>query len=248
MTALLKAGDKAALAGVCRLAGISRQPRRPGAPHSSDGPDPGERADHPGGSCEPAAASQADRVSPLAPPEAELEALREELRDAAQAAEAREQDAFERGRLEGEQQAVRRADEALARLSTALRQAEAEFSDRFVRFEALSLQIAQTALAQIFGDESRFAGMVCEAVRHQIATLGEHLAAGARVSSADFPDQEALDALGAQMRKLHIAIDPALASGECAIDLRMGQVDASIGKQWSALCAIMEDLAAEGAA
>jgi type III secretion protein L len=179
--------------------------------------------------------------------EAQVAALQEELKQAKAKGEAREAEAFERGKLQGRQEAAENGQAALEKLSAALERAQAEFAEGFDRFEGLALQIAQTALARILGDSSQFPEMVFEAVRHQLAGVDRTLVAGVRVSPCDFADGDAVAACASRFDRLEVTVDRDLAAGECVIDLRMGEIDVSIGKQWSRLSALLEQLATEGA-
>ncbi len=250
MNALLKAHDRDALADV-----QSFRASRPHGSHASQSPiSAGEESDrqpethgHRETGAARAAAAPAAGDPGIERLETQLAALQEELKQAKAKGEARVAEAFERGKLQGGQEAEKNAQAALEKLSAALESAQAEFSEGFERFEGLALQIAQTALARVLGDSSQFAEMVSEAVRHQLAGIDRALVAGLRVSPCDFPDGDAGAACASRFDRLEVTVDPDLAAGECVIDLRMGAIDVSIGKQWSRLSALLERLAMEGA-
>ena len=245
MTVLLKAHDRNALADV--------QSFRASLPHgdhadqsriSAGEENDGQPKTH--GHREAAAAPEASDPG-IERLEAQVATLQEELKQAKAKGEARETDAFERGKLQGGREAAENAQAALEKLSAALERAQAEFSEGFERFEGLALQIAQTALARILGGSSQFSEMVFEAVRHQLAGIDRILVAGVRVSPCDFPDGDAVAICASRFDKLEVMVDPDLAAGECVMDLRMGEIDVSIGKQWSRMSALLEQLATEGA-
>ncbi len=244
MNALLKAHDRDALADVQSFRTSLPRADQAWQSHISAGEESDGQPETHGHRAAAAVPEAGDpRIGRL---EAQIAALQEELKQAGVKGEARDAEAFERGRLQGRQEAVENAQAALEKLSAALERAQATFAEGFDRFEGLALQIAQTALARILGDSSQFPEMVFEAVRHQLAGIDRTPVAGVRISPRDFPDGEAVAACASRFDRLEVTIDPDLAAGECVIDLRMGEIDVSIGKQWSRLSALLEQLATEG--
>lgn len=238
MKPLLKAGDAQAQAAVRHFASradsLSPTTRIAGA--RSDGAEEVL-------SC-PAPSEEAQQIARL---EQEIASLRSRLEEEAESAGQRETEAFERGVATGLERAASRDDQRLAALGESIAKARAALADGVARLEILSLEIAQTALARIFGDETLYAGMVAAALRHQLGDLAGALAISARVSPADFPDEQALATLAAEHPQVDLRRDPALAAGECRIDLGLGRLDAGIAGQWARLSALLDDLAREGA-
>lgn len=175
-------------------------------------------------------------------------ALAAQLEQASEAAPRREEEAFERGLAEGAKRAVTREDDRQAALAEGLAAAQEEFSACLARLDILALEVAQTALARIFGDETLYSGMVAATLRRQMADIEQIMAIRACVSPADFPDERALVTLAGGLPGLDVTHDPALAAGDCRIDLRLGRIEAGIGKQWTRLSALIDDLAQEEAA
>lgn len=244
MNVLLKATDRNALADVRLFVGAShrkQQPERSGAVDGAGDAEQHEVGDDMAGA--PAPADCDPRIDRL---ETDIAALRQQLAQAATDRKAGEAEAFERGRLQGDQEALKNADAALHALSTALDGIQQEFSDGWERLEALALHIAQAALARILGDASQFSKMVFEAVRHQLAEIDASLIAGVRISSHDFPDKDNVAEIASRFPRVGVTIDADLAAGECSIDLLMGEADISIGKQWSRLSGLMDEWAREG--
>ena len=207
--------------------------------------------------------AQATRLVPLATPleatlspppealrivelEAEVAVLETQAKDAAEASALREAGAYDRGLAEGARRAASRDDERLKMLNDGLAAAQEELSAGLVRLDILALEVAQTALAGIFGDEALYAGMVAATLRRQIAELQDTIVIRACVSPADFADQAAFDALAAEHPRLELACDPALDPGGCRIELRLGRLDAGIGGQWARLSALIDTLVHEG--
>ena len=243
MNALLKAHDRDALADVQSFRACV--PDQTGQSRISAGEESDGQPEAHGHHATAATPEAGDpKVEQL---EAQVATLQEELKQASANGEAQEADAFQRGKLQGRQEAAESTQAALEALSAALERAQTTFAEGFERFEGLALQIAQTALARILGDSSQFAEKVFEAVRHQLAGIDRSLVAGVRVSPGNFPDGDAVAECASRFPRVEVTVDPDLAAGECMIDLRMGEIDVSIGKQWSRLSALLEQLATEGA-
>lgn len=198
----------------------------------------------------------ADTLIPPAPSAAELhsaalereiEALTAQRRSDALSAERREKDAFARGETAGRAEAENREDERVRALAQALDTAHHTHAAALEQLEVLTLSVAQAALARIFGDRSRYADMVADALRHQLTQIDRSLVTRLRVAPADFEASTTLSALMADHPDIPLLADPALGSGECRIDLQLGRIDASPGTQWQALSDLLGTLAeAEG--
>jgi type III secretion protein L len=63
------------------------------------------------------------------------------------------------------------------------------------------------------------------------------------VSSADFPDEAALAAL--PVGPVRVVALPELASGECRLDLVLGQIDIGPRTQWARLVEVLDGLTAD---
>jgi flagellar biosynthesis/type III secretory pathway protein FliH len=70
------------------------------------------------------------------------------------------------------------------------------------------------------------------------------------VSAKDFGDDSALSAIATALggERVNIVQDPDLASGDCLIDLRLGQIELSIPKHWQLLQDELRRLASAGEA
>ena len=192
-----------------------------------------------------AAASPDPRIAQL---ERQADDLAAQLHSATLAAETREAEAFARGERAGAEQAGTRERDRLSLLAAALETTGHAYAERFRHLEALSLEIAQTALARLFGDRSRYADMIAESVRHQLDQLDRTLVTAIRVSPEDFTDAEAIAQLAAQAPEIALHTDPTLGEGECAIDLQLGQIDAGVSGQWARLSRLLDSMAGPGEA
>ena len=227
MIALLKANDGIAQAGVQPFP----HPARVQAPAASPLPLPGAAA----------AASPTDlRIAQL---EQEVEDLYGQLQQTTLAAETRDAEAYQRGQREGASRADTLAQERLQLLTEAVENAQTMWTERLERLEILALEVAQTGLAALFGDQSRYALMVADSVCHHLRQLDHALVIRVRVSPADFGDDAALAMLTARLPAIALISDPALLAGECMIDLQLGRIEAGVAGQWQRLAHFLETMA-----
>ena len=226
MIALLKAGDRRAQTGI-----------RPFAP----GPTPDSTAEDSLPPASPAPSASEQRIAELAH---DIATLTARIEQDASTAKAQIAAAFAKGEEAGRAQAGMREEERLAALTKALETARQAHGAALERLEVLALSVAQAALTRIFGDRSRHAELVADSLRHQLAQLDRTLVTQIRVSPHDFADAAALSALAAQTSEIALQADPALATGDCAIDLQLGRVEAGIGAQWQRLSDLLDSLAA----
>ena len=229
MSGLLKAGDMGAQAAVHRFAAGTAPDWAGYAPDAALPPPP----------------SAAElRVAAL---EGEIEALTAQMQRASLTAETREKDAFARGEQAGQGKAETREKERLLALTRAIDTAHHAHGAALEQLEVLALSVAQAALGRIFGEHSRHADMVTDALRHQLALVDQALVTQMRVSSADFGDQSALAELATDYPSIPVLSDPALSSGDCVIDLQLGRIEAGPSQQWQRLSDLFTQLAAVGA-
>jgi len=191
-------------------------------------------------------------IAPAKPPhdpriallERQVEELSGQLQEANLRAEMREAEAHARGKQEGAERADSEARKRTESLTEALHEAQLSLSAQLDRLEVLSLEVAQTALARIFGDESCYTEMVAQCVRHQLRQMNDALVVRVRVSDKDFSDSQAMGELASQFPDLALQTDTALKQGQCTIDLKSGRIDAGITDQWSQLSQLLDTMAA----
>lgn len=149
--------------------------------------------------------------------------------------------AIEAARTEARKDADAEHKRADADALTALRKGVASAAEKveahFLKEQTLALLLAQVALERVFGEAPDFQGLVTRAIRAQLHALRRGSVLTVRVSADDFGDEDALTELAATLGAggINIAHDPGLSSGECHIDLRLGQVELSISQHWQSL-------------
>lgn len=131
----------------------------------------------------------------------------------------------------------KRADaDALTALKKGVASAAEKVEAHFLKEQTLALLLAQVALERVFGEAADFQDLVTRAMRVQLHALRRGSVLSIRVSADDFGDEDALAELAATLGDgINIAHDPGLSSGECHIDLRLGQVELSISQHWQSL-------------
>ncbi len=144
--------------------------------------------------------------------------------------------AIERGRKQAEANFARDEASRLKALEQALTAAATETSQRLDDLDALSLALAQGALASVFERAGDFDELLIRAIGRELADLKQESVLHVRVSASDFADEEAL---GALVRRIGAAIriecDDQLDAGACRIALRLGEIELSLPEYWRAL-------------
>ena len=174
--------------------------------------------------------------------------LKEELRES----RAELSEAVRTARENGQAQALAefRRDEAAALklLTEQLRDVFVTIRKRIENWEAVSLAIAQTALARIVCAPERYEELLKGLIRLQIEEVHRESLLQVRVSPADFPDASALEILEAELESdnLKIVRDDAVERGGCVLALRIGEVDSSLDMKWKGLVALFASLAETG--
>jgi flagellar biosynthesis/type III secretory pathway protein FliH len=235
MIALLKADDDRTMAAVRPFANRtdpgSAIPVEPRRAETSDAP--------PGYSRSPATPVADPRIGQL---ERQVEELGAQLTEAALAAEAREAEAYARGEHAGRSRAEGFAQEHLAAFQAALSSAQALHEKRLETLEVLALEVAQAVLSRILGDGSHYARTVADSVCQQMAQIDRALVTRVRISPDDFADEQALADLATRAPAIPLLRDPALASGDCRIDLVLGSIEAGVPGQWARAVELLESM------
>lgn len=149
-------------------------------------------------------------------------------------------------RIEGARE-VKRDDEArIADLRKGIDEALAGWHGRLQELEALALLLAKQSLAKLFADSADLADLVARTLARKIDEIGAEAIVRVRVSASDFPDSDSLGALADRCGLPRAAIVADLPeSGDCRIDLALGQADLSLPAQWSVIRRRLEVIAAE---
>jgi flagellar biosynthesis/type III secretory pathway protein FliH len=196
-----------------------------------------------------------DPIEPVPAPAGDprIEALERqigELRSALAAQRAESEKAVAAARTEGERQGKAAADDAAAKRVAALGKgvdsAVSAWRDRLAGLEGLTASLAKAALAKLFDEHGGHARFVASVIARQMRLLRRDSLVAIRVSAADFTDDQALAALGAEAGtgSVRLVADADLASGECRIDLQLGHIDIGAATQWAQLAAFLDELAA----
>lgn len=163
-------------------------------------------------------------------PDPELVKLREalassEARHAQQLARAREQ-----GREDAAAAFKRDEASALAALEAGIAASIAAFQREIRGLERLALALCDTALAKVLGDPGRRADLVSGALEDQLNLVKTDSIVTVRVSTADFPDKQALSRLAERLHLLPGTVEQRseLRAGDCDILMRLGHIELSI--------------------
>lgn len=138
-------------------------------------------------------------------------------------------------------------DARLAALDTAAAAARARWDETLGGMETLAVLIARAALGRMVGACDDLAALVTRQIDHRIATLRRESIVALRVSTDDFTDDAALDALARDAGGIEVIADSALGPGDCRIDLQLGHIDLGVPAQWGALDALLGQLGGEAA-
>ena len=146
------------------------------------------------------------------------------------------------GRAAGLAEAVERADQAVERLEQGLAAAVAQLGADEASLQRLSIAIARTALERILHQPTEAAALVEAAIRRQLDALESELVVRVEVSAADFTDPERLARLAQAVGRgrIQVLASRALASGECRVRLKLGEIDIGLPQQWRRLSAVLD--------
>jgi type III secretion protein L len=179
----------------------------------------------------------------------EISRLQTALIEARALAESAPKEAREAGRKEGHREVEDDMARRLALIGKGIERAEVAWHERLGALDALAAMLARSGLAKVVGDGADLADLVTRAIALRVRAMRHESIVGIRVSAADFPDADALDALraGAGSRSIEVIADAALDAGECRFDLQLGHIDLGIRPQWRELDRFFEALAADPA-
>jgi flagellar biosynthesis/type III secretory pathway protein FliH len=182
----------------------------------------------------------------------ELSALRlenEKLCSALAKADARMEEAAERAREEGRLagiESVREAERTHAELLGAgVERALSQWQKALSGLEHLAPLIARAALGKLLDRPEERSDLVGQIVARQLKRLGREGVVAVHVSASDFGAEAGLSALRAKLNgaPVELIADPQMASGECRLRLRLGELDAGLPTQWAELSAFLAEAA-----
>jgi flagellar assembly protein FliH len=100
--------------------------------------------------------------------------------------------------------------------------------------------VAVASMEKILGNERNVSRNLTLMIKRQVEEMRGALLVAVRVSPVDFPDTEALRmALGNSDGACKLIVDPSLESGDCRIQLSLGEVNIGVAQQLSALKALV---------
>ena len=161
--------------------------------------------------------------------------------------------ALVRGRAEGHAEGIRAADrreeERLALMTKGLCEARSDLTQSLKGAERLAALVARDCLDKLLGDPAYRADILYRMIRVQMAQINADSVILITVSPNDFADEAALADLRTATGTQQIAMraDPALESGGCILELRLGKADVGLGQQWTALGSLLTELDQERA-
>jgi flagellar biosynthesis/type III secretory pathway protein FliH len=193
--------------------------------------------------------------SPLDLAEQEIARLQQELaaRDET-VAQLREDvdDAYKRGQSEGlkrgEAQAETLERERLDLLGQTSAKALADLKLSLASTERIAALLTHQCLDKLFGETASYGEIVHALVRAQLDRLEKEAVLSVAVSKADFPDEEALQALSVAtgLGAMILSAQDDMLGGGCVMQLRLGQLDIGLDQQWGSLRDLLQDIAENG--
>ena len=150
--------------------------------------------------------------------EAQLVAVDKERRD-------ERDEAYAAGLKEGAERADDDAERHVARVREMGDAALDIWRGRVGELDVLAAMLARGALAKVFSPDADLADLVARAIGAKVGQLRAESIVAVRVSSADFAEPSPVVAAAGGGE---IILDSRLKSGECRIDLRLGEVDLTI--------------------
>lgn len=180
----------------------------------------------------------------LARAEQEIARLTKTIEDTKTAAARAERDAHEKGLEEGRRESAKAADERVRVLETAMVAAHRTWEDALRSVDTLSAELVRGALAKVFEPSEDLAELTIRTIRRKISDLETGSVVAVVVSAADFRGDADRAALKNVVTPLGARLDrsSSLRSGECRVELRVGERSIGPADQWTVLSALLDDL------
>lgn len=170
----------------------------------------------------------------------EITALRAEVMELRETAERDCAKAYESGKCDGRAAVGDDHKQRIDRLDAALLGARAAWERRLGEIDALAVQLARAGLAKLFADSGDLGDLVSRAITRMLSTLQADSVVAIVVSEGDF-SREALATMS-EGRAVAFTTDPALATGACRVDLKLGHIDLGLETLASELDAALAGL------
>lgn len=118
-----------------------------------------------------------------------------------------------------------------------------QWAECLATLDRLAADLSMDILERVFGDDERRTELVTAALKRRLRDLDTGSLVGLRVSPEDFPGGDMIAQLKAALgSSVEVSADDSLETGECAIDLTLGQIDAGPGAQWRRVRAFLDEL------
>jgi flagellar biosynthesis/type III secretory pathway protein FliH len=162
--------------------------------------------------------------------------------------------AFEEGTAKGHAAGLADAEDKqndrLGRLEASARKAQEGVAAGLVSLERLAALLARECVDKVLGNAQDRADLIGYIIAVQLAKIDKSMLLAVEVSREDFADDEALAALAQRLAPLTVVIEAngEMASGACAMRLRLGRLSVGIDQQWGALKELLTQMAEPEAA
>jgi flagellar biosynthesis/type III secretory pathway protein FliH len=191
----------------------------------------------------PQAEYQERLLARIATLEADLRERNSKIEELRREVERTREASLAEGRKLGLADAEDRQADRIAVLEKAVGNAQGTLSSNLSSLERLAPLLAQDCLQIVFGDERKYPDLVGDVLKSRLKELERSAILRVEVSRNDFPDQAALEALGAYanigtVELVGIEADP----GSCVIALRLGRINVGLNQQWSTIGNVLGEL------
>lgn len=167
---------------------------------------------------------------------ADIEDLRQALKDAETRRLSDVEAAHKKGRDEAQAEFKRSEEDALAALKTAAAGALSALEAHFAEADKFGLALALAALEKIVAEPARYQELIVACILQQVKGLRQDTILSILVSNTDFTDEISLANLAAGLgASAIVTASPRLSAGECRIELRLGAIDISLPEYWTKL-------------
>lgn len=170
----------------------------------------------------------------------EITALRAEVMELRETAARDCAKAYESGKCDGRTAVEADNKQRIDRLDAALLSARAAWERRLAEIDVLAVHLARAGLAKLFADSGDLGDIVSRAITRMLSTLQASSVVAIAVSEGDF-SREALATMS-EGRAVAITADPALVTGACRVDLKLGHIDLGVETLASELDAALAGL------
>lgn len=142
-----------------------------------------------------------------------------------------------------------RDEEALARLSEALRQGRNEFDQFLKTSDRLVVECLDVVFKSLAGNSSVLPGLLSEAIEHAISEIGRKSVLNVRLGEDDFDlVRKTLFPEAVDPSTMSFEIDPTLQPGECVFELLLGTYELSLPDHWQNARDVLRDALEDGMA